>query len=66
MSKYVYFLIFTDIYLLSKNGSKLNYMVYNIGTNKVHQDYTLPTDAFSFISRTGEQKIQLQCFGEVC
>jgi E3 ubiquitin-protein ligase EDD1 len=57
---------FTGVQLLCRNGSKLNYIVYNIGLNKIQQDHVLPTDASAFLGIGKEQRVQLQSGGEVC
>lgn len=42
-------LLSLDVHLVCRNGNKISYMVHNLGTGKVEQDSTFPTNTQSFI-----------------
>lgn len=52
------------IHLVTRNGPRITYLVYNLSTGKLDQESLSPTDATAFVGRS-DKHIQLHNGGEV-
>ena len=54
----------SGLHLVTRSGSRITYLVYNLSTGKLEQEALSPTDATAFIGRS-DKFIQLHNGGEV-